>query len=261
MARRIAVVNQKGGVGKTTTVINLGAALALAGRQVLVVDMDPQGNATTGLGADRRSISTSIANVLLDGSPSDSAVRPTAQEGLALLPSTIDLAPAELQLVSAIGRERRLLKALQPLLPQYDYILLDAPPSLGILTVNCLVAADAVVVPVQCEYYALEGLSQLQQVMELVRSDANPGLQVQGVLLTMYDARVRLSAEVAEDVRRHFPGHVFRTVIPRNVRLSEAPSFGQSVFQYSPESKGAAAYRELAKEVMENEATGIGTQS
>ncbi len=251
--RTISVVNQKGGVGKTTTVVNLGAALALLGKSVLVVDADPQGNASTGLGVERAALARSLADVVLEGSAADDAVLGTRMPGLSVIPSTIQLAPAEIRLVSSIGRERQLLKAVASVKDTYDYVLIDSPPSLGLLTVNCLVAAETVIIPIQCEYYALEGLTQLTDVLNMVRAEVNPSLGIEGLLLTMFDGRVRISEEVAEDVRGHFPGQVFKTVIPRNVRLSEAPSYGMPVILYSPDSRGAQAYVELAREVLENE--------
>jgi len=259
VARTVSVVNQKGGVGKTTTVVNLGACLGALGKRVLVIDADPQGNATTGLGVTRGSLEASLADVVLEGMPAGDAVVRTATPNLWIVPSTIDLAPAEIRLVSVFSRERQLLRAVEALRGGYDYVLIDSPPSLGLLTVNCLVAAEGVIVPIQCEYYALEGLTQLREVLDMVRAEANPSLRMEGLLLTMFDSRVRISQEVAEDVRRHFPGNVFRTVIPRNVRLSEAPSHGMPVISYSPESRGAQAYTDLAREVLENEEKRSGT--
>ena len=248
----VAVVNQKGGVGKTTTTVNLGACLADAGRSVLVVDMDPQGNATTGLGIPKDSVEASTYDCLRDGLALSEVVRTTEIERLAIAPATVDLAGAEVELVSEIARETRLRACLEGVRREYDYVLLDSPPSLGLLTVNCLTAAEAVLIPIQCEYYALEGLTQLRRTLELVRRMLNPGLEVLGVVLTMYDGRTRLSAEVADEVRRYFPGRVFKTVIPRTVKLSEAPIYGKPIVRYAPETRGARAYTELAKEVIES---------
>ncbi|KPJ64667.1 sporulation initiation inhibitor Soj [candidate division KD3-62 bacterium DG_56] len=248
--RVIAVVNQKGGVGKTTTAINLGAALAASGERVLLVDVDPQGNSTTGLGIPKASLDGTIYDVLRGERTLDSVARPTGEPGLEVIPATIDLAGAEVELASALARERKLAAALETLSGEYAYALLDTPPSLGLLTVNCLTCADEVLIPIQCEYYALEGLAQLMQTMHLVSRHLNPGLRLLGVLLTMHDARTRLSEDVATQVRSHFPAQVFATVIPRTVRLSEAPSHGQPIITYDGGSRAARAYTELAKEVM-----------
>lgn len=246
----LAVAMQKGGVGKTTTAVNLGAALAELGQRVLLVDCDPQGNATSGLGIDRRRVERSVYDVLLDDVPAALAVRQTVVPGLAMLPSTLDLAGAELELVAASSREARLREALLPLRAEYGWILVDCPPSLGLLTLNALVAADAVLVPIQCEYYALEGVGQLMSTVQSVRRNMNPQLEVEGILLTMYDARTNLSLQVAEEVRRAFRDEVFTSLIPRNVRLSEAPSHGLPISAYDPRSRGAQVYENLAKEVM-----------
>jgi len=246
----IACANQKGGVGKTTTVVNLATYLALDGRQVLVVDLDPQGNATSGLGFDRASAPTSIYPSLIEGLSVRELVQPTQVEGLWLIPSGRDLAGAEVELVDLPDRERKLQRALAAIRPAFDFILLDCPPAVGLLTVNALTAADAVLVPIQCEYYALEGLSQLLSTIDLVRDNLNPRLRLAGVLLTMYDARTTLSADVAAEVREHLGGTVFDTVVPRSVRLAEAPSYGRPIARYSPESRGAQAYRALADEVL-----------
>lgn len=249
VARVIAVVNHKGGVGKTTTVINLGAWLALEGHRVLVMDLDPQANATTGLGVDVRRVSASMYQVLVEETAVEDAIEATAVRNLFCVPSTIDLAGAEIELVTAFSRELKLQRALGPFVDEFDYVLIDCPPSLGLLTVNALAAAGEVIVPIQCEYYALEGLGQLLKNINLVQTSLNPHLEMTGIVLTMYDSRTRLSDQVASEVRGHFPGKVFRSVIPRSVRLSEAPSFGQPVALYDPKSKGSIAYHELAREV------------
>lgn len=243
----IAIANQKGGVGKTTTTINLGAYLADLGRRVLIVDLDPQGNSSSGLSVDREA-GGDLYDVLLDELDAVSAVRPTAVKGLSVLPASPILATAEVDLVGETGREFKLKNALQGL--EYDFILIDCPPSLGLLTVNGLAAAHDLIIPVQAEFYALEGLSQLVQTVQRVRKALNPGLGLMGVVVTMHTGRMTLSAQVHEEVKRHFPDTVFETVIPRNVRLAEAPSFGQPIIQYDRWSKGAKSYKELAKEVI-----------
>ena len=251
MASVIAVTNQKGGVGKTTTAINLGAALAQMGKKVLLADADPQGNTTSGLGIEKNKLEKCIYDVLVDDADPSDVIVATGQSGLFVLPATLRLAGAEIELVSAIAREQRLKKAFAAVSGDYDYIFIDCPPSLGLLTVNALTAADKVLVPIQCEYYALEGLSQLTKVIEMVRSHLNPNLAVGGVLLTLFDSRLNLSVQVAEDIKKHFGKLVFDTSIPRNVKLAEAPSFGQSALEYDPTSKGSYAYIELAKEVVD----------
>ncbi len=252
MGRVIAVANQKGGVGKTTTVINLAAYLADTGQRVLAVDIDPQGNTTTGLGIDKSLVDISIYDVLLDDRPFSEALLPTDIVGLHLLPATLDLAGADVELSQMAERERLLDHQIQEIRDRYDYIFIDCPPSLGLLTINALTAADAVMIPMQCEFFALEGLSQLLSTIELVKERLNSRLKLEGVLLTMYDARTNLAAQVAEEVRHHFSQKVYSAVIPRTVRLSEAPSHGQPILRYDPRSKGADGYQKLAQEVMQH---------
>jgi len=250
--RVLTVANQKGGVGKTTSAVNIAAALAQSGMRVLVIDLDPQGNASTALGVDHRSGIDSIYDVLVDGMPmAEVVVESPTVPGLFCAPSTIDLAGAEIELVSLVAREGRLTTALTAHLAQtaYDYVFIDCPPSLGLLTVNAFVAAREVFIPIQCEYYALEGLSQLLRNVELIRTHLNPQLTVSTILLTMFDGRTRLSAQVAEEVREHFPDQTLRTTIPRSVRVSEAPSFGETVMTYDPLSSGALAYLEAASQI------------
>ena len=249
MARVTACTNQKGGVGKTTTVINLAAYLALSGTSTLVIDLDPQGNATSGLGIDRRTVDRSVYDALIDRAPMSELTVGTPIAGLDLIPSNSALSGAEVELVATPIRERRLAASLAGLNGRYDRVLVDCPPSLGLLTVNALTAADGVLIPIQTEYYALEGMSQLLNTIRLVRDGLNPRLEIEGVLLTMYDARTNLSAQVAAEVRKHLNGTVFDTVVPRSVRLAEAPSHGLPIALYDPASRGAAAYRQLAGEV------------
>lgn len=250
MGRVIAVANQKGGVGKTTTVINLAAYLADSGKRVLAIDVDPQGNTTTGLGIDKSHVDISIYDVLLGDEPLMEALVPTEVVGLHLLPATMDLAGAEVELSQMEGRETLLSAHVARIRDRYDFIFIDCPPSLGLLTINALTAADAVMIPMQCEFFALEGLSQLLSTVELVKSRLNGRLVLEGVLLTMYDARTNLAAQVAEEVRKHFHQQVYQAVIPRTVRLSEAPSHGQPILHYDPKSRGAEGYQKLAQEVL-----------
>jgi len=252
-ARSVAVVNQKGGVGKTTTAVNLSAGLALAGRRTLLVDLDPQGNATTGLGVTKTDLYPTIYHVLLGTEPIEKAVRDTAVPDLSLLPSDIDLVGAEIELVSLDRREHRLHDALLPMLDAYSYVVIDCPPSLGLLTINALAAADRVLVPLQCEFYALEGLTHLLKTVKLVRERLNPRLAIQGIVLTMFDGRTSLALQVRDEVQRYFPGEIFQTVIPRNVRLSEAPSHGKPVMLHDLKSSGALAYLDLTREVIRHE--------
>ncbi len=249
LPRVLAVANQKGGVGKTTTSVNLGAALAELGFRVLVIDLDPQGNATTGLGIDARTFELSMYDVLMRDISLEDCVEPTSMKNLFVAPATIALAGAEIELVPAFSRELKLKRAIESVIDEFDYVLIDCPPSLGLITVNALAAAGEVLVPIQCEYYALEGLSQLMRNVHLVASNLNPKLDISTIVLTMYDARTKLSDQVANEVRLHFGAKVCRIVIPRTVRLSEAPSFGQPITAFDPASRGAIAYRELAKEV------------
>jgi chromosome partitioning protein len=245
----ISIANQKGGVGKTTTAVNLGAALAELDYRVLVIDLDPQGNATTGMGISHRNVEGSIYDVIMNDAPIDDCTEPTTVKNLFVVPANIDLAGAEIELVPAFSRELKLRRALAQIAGSYDFTLIDCPPSLGLLTVNGLAASDDVIVPIQCEYYALEGLGQLLRNVALVKSNLNPALDVRGIVLTMYDARTKLAEQVEREVRAHFGSKVYRTVVPRTVRISEAPSFGQPVTVFDSTSRGALAYRELAKEV------------
>ena len=261
MGQTIACANQKGGVGKTTTVVNLGSYLALAGDRVLIVDLDPQGNATSGLGFERSSIERSIYDAVVDGVAMDELIEPGPVERLDVVPSAIALAGAELELAPLEGRERRLARQLAAVAARYDYILIDCPPALGLLTINALTAADSVLIPLQCEYYALEGLTQLLATLDLVRENLNPALTINGIVLTMYDGRTNLSADVAAEARRHLGEIVFDTVVPRSVRLSEAPSHGLSIQRYSPDSTGAVAYAALATEIRRRDGRATTTAS
>jgi chromosome partitioning protein len=253
MSKIIAISNQKGGVGKTTTAVNLGACLAQINNKVLVIDHDPQGNTTSGIGIKKSVLKKCIYDVLINEIPLSEVTLPTQIANLKIVPATIRLAGAEAELVGMLARDQRLKRAIEPIKDQYDYILIDCPPSLGNLTINALAAADSLIVPIQCEYYALEGLSQLMKTIQLVQKYSNPHLHIEGVLLTMYDNRTNLSIQVSEEVRRYFEGKVYQTIIPRNIRLSEAPSYGLPITLYDEKSKGAEAYMELAKEVTGNE--------
>jgi len=250
MAWKICIANQKGGVGKTTTAVNLAASLATLGQRCLLIDLDPQANATSGLGLDKRTLSRSIYDTLIEAAPLETIILPTAIDALHIAPSNIHLTGAELELVPLENRERLLAQCLSGLPDGYDFVLIDCPPSLGLLTVNALAAADSVLVPVQCEYYALEGLSQLLNTVTLVKRRLNPALKIEGFLLTMFDVRNRICSLVAEEVRGHFQERVFQTLISRNVRLSEAPSYGQPALLYDPASRGAQAYLEAARELL-----------
>ena len=249
LPRVLAVANQKGGVGKTTTTINLSAGLAELGYRVLVIDLDPQGNATTGLGIDARNFELSMYDVLMRDADLADVIEPTSTKNLFVAPATIDLAGVEIELVPAFSREQKLKRAVDQIIEDFDFIMIDCPPSLGLITINGLAAATEVLVPIQCEYYALEGLGQLLRNVKLVASNLNPALEVTTIVLTMYDGRTKLAADVASEVRNHFPNEVCASVIPRTVRLSEAPSFGQPITSFDPSSRGARAYRNLAREV------------
>ncbi|RNF39930.1 ParA family protein [Planococcus salinus] len=252
MGRTIAIANQKGGVGKTTSSVNLSACLAYLGQKVLLIDIDPQGNATSGVGVNKGDVDQCIYEVLIDDIDVKSTIMETKVENLHVVPATISLAGAEIELVSTISREARLKNALEEVKDMYDYVIIDCPPSLGLLTINSLTASDAIIIPVQCEYYALEGLSQLLSTIRLVQKHLNQDLMIDGVLLTMFDARTNLGIQVIEEVKKYFQDKVYRTVIPRNVRLSEAPSHGEPIIIYDPKSRGAEVYLELAKEVIRN---------
>jgi chromosome partitioning protein len=251
MGRIIALVNQKGGVGKSTTAVNLGAALAVEGKRVLVIDTDPQGNATTGFGIDKSRLARDIYHVLMQEIPLEEILVQTEIPNLQLAPATINLAGADVELVAALSRETRLRQALAPVAERYDFILIDSPPSLGLLTINALTAADDCIIPVQAEFYALEGLAQLTGVIWRVRDALNPTLHVSGVLVTMFDGRTRLATEVIRELEKFFPQQIFKTQVPRNVRISEAPSYGKPVILFDPRSRGAQAYIAVAREMLE----------
>ncbi len=251
LGKIISIANQKGGVGKTTTSINLGACLAYIGKKVLIIDIDPQGNATSGIGINKGEVNECIYDVLVDDFDIRKTIKETAVENLYAVPATIQLAGAEIELVPTISREVRLKRAVDQIKDEYDYVLIDCPPSLGLLTINALTASDSVLIPVQCEYYALEGLSQLLNTVRLVQKHLNHDLMIEGVLLTMLDARTNLGIQVIEEVKKYFQHKVYRTIIPRNIRLSEAPSHGEPIIVYDPKSRGAEVYLELAKEVAE----------
>ncbi|OQC01563.1 MAG: Sporulation initiation inhibitor protein Soj [Firmicutes bacterium ADurb.Bin099] len=250
MGKVIAVANQKGGVGKTTTSINLSASLAFMGKRTLLIDNDPQGNATSGLGVDKWTVKQSVYDAIINDIDIKDTILATMLDNLFICPANIQLAGAEIELVSLMMRENRLKKAIEPIKNNYDYIIIDCPPSLGLLTLNSLTAADTILVPIQCEYYALEGLKQLMKTVSLVQKHLNPSLEVEGVVMTMYDSRTNLSFQVVESVRQHFSDRVYRTIIPRNVRLSEAPSHGLPIILYDKDSKGALSYLDLAEEVI-----------
>jgi chromosome partitioning protein len=253
MSKVIAISNQKGGVGKTTTAVNLGTCLAQIGKKVLIIDHDPQGNTTSGIGLKKSDLKKCIYDVLINENSLSEVTLQTQIDNLKIVPATIRLAGAEAELVGMMARDQRLKRAIEPFKEQYDYVLIDCPPSLGNLTINALAAADSLIVPIQCEYYALEGLSQLMKTIQLVQKYSNPNIYIEGVLLTMYDNRTNLSVQVSDEVRRYFEGKVYQTIIPRNIRLSEAPSYGLPITLYDGKSKGAEAYMELAKEVIHNE--------
>ncbi len=251
MGRIIAIANQKGGVGKSTTAVNLSSSLAQKGKKVLLLDVDPQGNATSGIGMDKNKLKKTIYDVMIEQMPVGEAVTQTIVEGLDIIPATTNLAGAEIEMVSMLARETILKRALDDLKEEYDYIYIDCPPSLGLITINALTAADGVLIPVQCEFYALEGLGQLLNTIKLVQKHLNTGLEIDGALLTMYDGRTNLSNDVAEEVKKYFHNKIFKTIVTRSIRLSEAPSHGKPIAIYDPKAKGAEQYEELAKEVIE----------
>lgn len=253
MVRVIAVANQKGGVGKTTTSVNLSACLAELGKKVLLIDVDPQGNSTSGLGIDKANVKRCTYDCLVNDIPMEEVIIGTKVENLSILPATIQLAGAEVELVSVLARENMLKRAIEKVKYRYDFVIMDCPPSLGLLTINALTAASSVLVPIQCEFYALEGLSQLMRTVGLVQKNLNPSLQLEGVVLTMFDARTNLSIQVVDEVKNHFRNKVYYTIIPRNVRLSEAPSHGKPIIHYDPKSRGSEVYMELAREVLGDE--------
>ena len=253
MVKVIAVANQKGGVGKTTTAVNVAACLAKQGRKVLLIDSDPQGNATSGLGFDKRDVKKCIYDALINEVPMADTLKHTAYENLDVIPATIQLAGAEIELGSLMNREGRLKNALERIKHDYDYVIIDCPPSLGLLTINALTAASSVMIPVQCEFYALEGITMLMNTIQLVQRNLNPALKLEGVVMTMYDSRTNLAQDVVEEVKKYFKTKMYKTIVPRNVRLSEAPSHGMPVIDYDSKSKGAQVYMELAQEVIDDE--------
>ena len=255
MGKAIAIFNQKGGVGKTTTNINLGACLAIKGKKVLMLDIDPQGNTTSGIGVQKKNLEYTVYDLLvMDNFDTKKAIIHTSVPGLDIIPASVDLAGAEIELVQIEGRERRLKKSIDKVRDQYDYILIDCPPSLGLLTINSLTAVESVLIPIQCEFYALEGVSQLVSTIDLVKKSLNSKLEIEGVILSMFDGRTNLSVQVVQEVKKYFGSKVYATVIPRNIRLAEAPSYGMAITEYDPKSRGAQAYREFAAEFLEREA-------
>ncbi len=248
----ISIVNQKGGVGKTTSAVNISSYLALEGKKVLLIDLDPQGNASTGIGLDKLALENSIYNVIVEDQNIDEAIVEKVSDNLDVLPAKIDLAGAEVELVGKMSRENRLKKSINKIKDRYDVIIIDCPPSLGLLTINALTASNKIIIPIQCEFYALEGLSQLLNTVELVKKELNYDLEVAGILLTMYDSRLKLSEEVVDEIRKYFQDRVFKTMIPRNIKLSEAPGYGQSIDKYAKNSKGALAYKNVVKEVIDS---------
>jgi chromosome partitioning protein len=258
LGKAIAIFNQKGGVGKTTTNINLAACLAMKGKKILILDIDPQGNTTSGVGISKKGLEVTTHEILIedDYEPAD-AIISTGIENLDIMPASVQLAGAEVELIGMTGREKRLKKAIDILKPDYDYIFIDCPPSLGLLTINSLTAVDSVLIPIQCEFYALEGVSQLMSTIDIVKRNMNPDLEIQGVILSMFDGRTNLSMQVVEEVKKYFREKVYTTVIPRNVRLAEAPSHGMPVIQYDPRSTGAIAYMEFAEEFLSDEEEGV----
>lgn len=254
MGKAIAIFNQKGGVGKTTTNINLAACLAMKGKKILILDIDPQGNTTSGVGISKKNLEITTHEILIeDNYDPEDAILSTGVENLDIIPASVQLAGAEVELIELAGREKRLKRAIDVLKPKYDYIFIDCPPSLGILTINSLTAVDSVLIPIQCEFYALEGVSQLMSTIDIVQRNMNPDLEIQGVILSMFDGRTNLSMQVVEEVKKYFKEKVYTTVIPRNVRLAEAPSHGMPVIQYDPKSSGAIAYMEFAEEFLSDE--------